>query len=186
MRQPDVDPHELREKGRVDGQDLVHPRRPVRHDENEVEHCGEHDGDDGPRNRDQQLLLRLVGHALESSHTADREEDDVLGVDAESARGERVSVLVQHDGREHRQDEQHAGDRRRRPALLIAHQGDPRQQEEKGGVDIDVDPRHARELPRPLHGGVPQSSGCTSVGRRRSPPAAPQQQPTVRVWAAPP
>jgi hypothetical protein len=63
-----------------------------------------------------------------------------------------VPIFVKYDRGEDGEDEDHAVHGIAHCAVkLVARERHPREQDEKGGVHADVDPREASELPRPLH-----------------------------------
>ena len=57
-----------------------------------------------PGERDQQLLPRLLREALETSHPADGEQNDVGRSDPEAAGHQNVPELVKHDATEQREE----------------------------------------------------------------------------------
>ena len=73
--------------------------------EEQHEHRRDHDVDRGSRDRDQELLPRLLGNAFELRDAADRQQRHGRRGDAEPARHEDVAELVRHHAGEQQQHE---------------------------------------------------------------------------------
>jgi hypothetical protein len=101
-----------------------------------------------PGEGDDELLGRLLRHALEPGDAADREERDIPGGDAVAPRCEGVPKLVQDDAAEDHHDEAHAlqGDTQRFPFGDVSEK-DPRQQGQKRPVNVDRDSRNRPSSP---------------------------------------
>ena len=80
---------------------------------------GDHDIHKRASDGDDQLLPRLVGHALKAGHAADGQQRDVRRGNAEDARGQCVTEFVQQHACKERDNEQHARDSSSRAADLI-------------------------------------------------------------------
>ncbi len=139
-REYDVHPHHLRQEQ----PDAVRLRRRGERnppqEQRQVEHGDDRHRDGRTGDGDQQFLARTRRHPLQPGDAADRQERDALRLHAEARGHERVTELVQHDGKENREREQHADHRRaRRVRLLVVRKRDPGEQEEERRVNVDVD-----------------------------------------------
>jgi hypothetical protein len=145
-----VDPQQLHQEVAADPPHLGPGRERRGRRQDRVERCSQHDVDRGTGERDEQFLPRILGHPLEPRHAADGEQRDVARANAVVPRRERVAELVEHDDREQREDEDDArrGVGKAPPLEKVSH-ADPREQDEKGGVHVDVDARDPPQLPRP-------------------------------------
>ena len=91
--------------------------------------------------RDEDLLLRLLGDPGEAGDTPDRQQDDVRGVDAVMLRREDVAELVEQNAAEEREHREHAADCGRRSSVRPTAQRDPRKQHQEGDVHLHVGAR---------------------------------------------
>ena len=114
---------------------------PPADDEPDEQHGGDHHVDGRPGQRHPQLLARVVGHALEPRHAADRQQRDVARGDAVAARGQRVPELVQHHAEKERQDEHQARDARPGGLTGASARRRPTEQQQERRVDEDADAR---------------------------------------------
>ena len=96
--------------------------------------------DRGARERDEQLLLQVIRHPLESRHATNWQKRDVAGANAVVPCGQGMAELVEHDDRKRGEDEDDA-----RPGVgqvvalqVVAHR-DPGKQDQKRPVHVDVD-----------------------------------------------
>ncbi len=148
---------------------LLELLRGVGQGQHDEQHGRDHDVDGRPRDRDQELLDRLLGDALEPRHAADRQQHDVAGADAVPPGSERVPELVQDDAGEQGEDEEDAARRRGdRASFLPVLPADEDQQQEEGRVDLEVDPRDPSQLRKDHFIG---RAGCRHATSNR--PAAP-------------
>jgi hypothetical protein len=168
----DVDPREPADEAAVERWNRGKRRRRHRRRHQREEQHGQPDVDGRSREGDEQLLPRVIGHALEPGDATDRQQRDVAGTDPVASRRQRVPQLVKHDDDEQRDDEDEAR-RRVDPAMAleIVTDADPRQEDEKRPVHVHVDPRDPAELPRPARQHDSASSRTTPrlTPPRRSP-----------------
>ena len=139
----------------------------ITHAEKAAEHDVEPEGDDhvdrGTGQCDDEFLPRFVRHALESRDAANGEECDVRRVDAVSAGRQGMTEFVQDHADEKQDDERKPDNHGPVAALRVIDETEPRQQQEKRGVDAHVDAGDPRQLERPLHA-------------RERPPSRPSRQ----------
>jgi autonomous glycyl radical cofactor GrcA len=106
----------------------------------------------GPGQRHPQLLLRIVGHAVESRDATDGQQRDVTRADPVTTRSQCVAELMEHHAREERADEEHVLDRRGGAvSRLPAHQADPAEKQDERHVDVQRDAEQLSYAKRPFH-----------------------------------
>ena len=110
------------------------------------------DIDGGTGDRDDELLFGVFGHPLESRDASDRQERDISSRDAVAPRSQRVTQLMQDDRPENGDQEDDPVEKVDQVVTAeIVNEGDPRQQDQKGAMDIDADTGDRADPPRPLH-----------------------------------
>jgi hypothetical protein len=168
--QGDVHPQELRQEIAADPLDVA-PRRRC-HDTGEQR--GQGHVDRRARQRDDQLLLRVSRHPLQSRHATDWQERHVAGANAVVPGGQCMAELVEHDDGKERKDEHDARPRVGQMVTLeIVAYADPGKQDQKCPVHVDVDPRHLAKLPRPSgHARQPPRTMIVSGFRSPAPSRA--------------
>jgi hypothetical protein len=107
----------------------------------------------GPARATRSSTLGAHVALLELGDAADREEEDLAGLDAVLAGGEGVAELVRDHGGEHGEHEDDAVERIEEgaAAAVAAHAG-PQEEQQEGGVDAGVDAEESAEVPGPGHG----------------------------------
>src|SRR5690606_5498209 len=108
---PEQPYHEDAGEQRVSGHELPAERVYAHNSEYQPDGHREHHVHGGTGKGDRKRLHRFARQALEACHAANRQQGDVPGGNAVATGGERVSEFVQHDYREHRENENHAARR---------------------------------------------------------------------------
>ncbi|HVW28052.1 MAG TPA: hypothetical protein VHC69_21965 [Polyangiaceae bacterium] len=125
--------------------DAFDARRELRQRKEEAQHGGDSDVHGRTSQRNQKLLSRVLWNPFEARYAANRVQRDVSRSNTVASCRERVPELVQHHHGENGDGEEHAfyGGRDRVPRQHVS-QRDPREQDEKRPVDVDVDAPHLR------------------------------------------
>ena len=105
-----------------------------------------------PGQRHPQFLAWVFGHTLQARHAADRQQDDVAGLNAIPPRSEGVSQLVQNDAAKNHQNKEDPGESKAQ-AVAFRPVGDKNKQDQQQerGVHIHVDSRQLADSPGPAH-----------------------------------
>ena len=165
-QEEDVDPVQLLEEAAGQPVQAGHQRRGTAGGgEPGIQRHGDDQRDERPGERDQQLLPRLVRHALEPRHAPDGEQDDVGRAHAETARHRNVPELVEQHAAEDAQ--QHEGGRG------AALQPEEAEQEQEGDVDLHVGTGNPEEAQRPGHGTSLEQGECNAGPGDPGPACAP-------------
>ena len=120
--------------------------------EKENEHSSDHKVNQRACDGDDELLPRLIGHALKTRHATDGQQRNVRRGDAEGARSQRVAELVQQYAPEQRDNEQHARDGSGRAADVIIRESNPCQEEKEGEMDTNFGSGNPCNFNGPAHG----------------------------------
>ena len=99
-RETHVDPEQLIQEAAADPDHLAVGCEPLAQLEYDKQDGREHHVHRRARKGHQQLLLRVLRHAVQPGDSTDRQQRDVACRDAEPPGGQRVSELVEHDDRE--------------------------------------------------------------------------------------
>jgi hypothetical protein len=106
------------------------------------------DVDSRAGDRHPQLLARIIWHALEARHSADRQQRDVARQDTEPLRRQRMPELVQQDAGEEREDE---GDTRecarKRIPFSPLRKSEPDDEQEERCVNVEADASNGSDPP---------------------------------------
>ena len=94
--------------------ELCHLRQVEARAQHDDQHQRNHQIDGRAGERDEDLLARLLRHALQGGDAADGQKSDIGGADAVAARGEHMAELVRQHAPKQQDDEHHAVDGRRR------------------------------------------------------------------------
>jgi hypothetical protein len=134
------------------GIELSQTRRVSREREDGVEDEHDRQGDRRTGEGDEELLLRLVGNALQPGDSADGKQDDIRSAHPESAGHENVAEFMEQHAGEEGEQQDAGGQGTGRTALLIPRHGPERDQDEESEVDLDLGPRDAPDRDGPAHG----------------------------------
>ncbi len=126
------------------------------------------------------LFNRFFGDTFEAGHPADRIERDVTGANTKPAGRQGMSIFVQNDAYEEGKDEynaaQDSGPGVKLNPIAEAH---PQNNQQEGGVHIDINSPYTSDFPGPFHVGLQRLKRLLGPIMTLQP--APANRPKLRV-----